>query len=43
MAQMQALLKIKADVTGEGAVQGLASKIGGLGNAASKVQGGLKA
>jgi hypothetical protein len=42
MAQMQALLKIKADVTGEGAVQGLASKIGGLGNAASKVQGGLK-
>lgn len=42
MAQMQALLKIKADVTGEGAVQGLASKIGGLGNAASKVQGGMK-
>lgn len=42
MAQMQALLKIKADVTGEGAVQGLASKIGGLGNAASKVQGGMR-
>jgi hypothetical protein len=42
MAVMQALLKIKADVTGEGAVQGLASKIGGLGNAASKVQGGIK-
>lgn len=42
MAVMQALLKIKADVTGEGAVQGLASKIGGLGNAASKVQGGMR-
>ena len=42
MAVMQALLKIKADVTGEGAVQGLASKIGGLGNAASKVQGGIR-
>jgi len=42
MAQMQALLKIKADVTGEGAVQGLATKLGGLGSAASKVGGGLK-
>jgi hypothetical protein len=42
MAVMQALLKIKADVTGAGAVQGLASKIGGLGNAANKVQGGIR-
>jgi hypothetical protein len=42
MAVMQALLKIKADVTGSGAVQGLASKIGGLGNAANKVQGGIR-
>jgi hypothetical protein len=42
MAQMQALLKIKADVTGENKVQGLATKLGGLGSVASKVGGGLK-
>lgn len=39
---MDALLKIKADVQGEGAVQGLAKKLGGLQGTASKVQGGFK-
>jgi hypothetical protein len=42
MAQMQALLKIKADVEGSGAVQALGRSINGLGSAASRVSGGLK-
>ena len=42
MAVMQALLKIKADVEGSGAVQALAKSIGGLGSAASKVSGGIR-
>jgi hypothetical protein len=42
MAQMQALLKIKADVQGSGAVDALGRSIGGLGSAAGKVSGGLK-
>jgi phage-related minor tail protein len=39
---MEALLKIKADVQGEGAVQGLANKLGGLQKAGSAVSGGFK-
>jgi hypothetical protein len=42
MAQMQALLKIKADVQGSGAVDALGRSIGGLGSAAGKVSGGIK-
>ena len=42
MAQMQALLKIKADVEGEGAVNALGRAIGGLSGTAGKVSGGLK-
>ena len=42
MAQMQALLKIKADVEGEGAVNALGRAIGGLSSTAGKVSGGLK-
>lgn len=42
MAQMQALLKIKADVEGEGKVNALGRAIGGLSNTAGKVSGGLK-
>jgi len=42
MALMQALLKIKADVEGSGAVQALGRSINGLGSAASRVSGGLK-
>jgi actin-related protein len=42
MALMQALLKIKADVEGSGAVQALGRSITGLGSAASRVSGGLK-
>ena len=42
MALMQALLKIKADVQGSGAVDALSRSIGGLGSAAGRVQGGLK-
>ena len=42
MAVMQALLKIKADVEGEGAVNALGRAIGGLSGTAGKVSGGLK-
>jgi hypothetical protein len=42
MAQMQALLKIKADVEGEGKISALSRAIGGLGSTAGKVSGGLK-
>jgi hypothetical protein len=42
MAAMEALLKIKADVQGEGAVNSLGRAIGGLSGTASKVSGGLK-
>ncbi|ATS93193.1 tail tape measure protein [Synechococcus phage S-LBS1] len=42
MAQMQALLKIKADVDGEGKVNALGRAIGGLSGTAGKVSGGLK-
>ena len=40
MAVMQALLKIKADVEGEGAVNALGRAIGGLSSTAGKVSGG---
>ena len=39
---MQALLKIKADVEGEGKVNALGRAIGGLSGTAGKVSGGLK-
>ena len=39
---MQALLKIKADVDGEGKVNALGRAIGGLSSTAGKVSGGLK-
>ena len=42
MAQMQALLKIKADVDGEGKINALGRAIGGLSSTAGKVSGGLK-
>jgi hypothetical protein len=42
MAQMQALLKIKADVEGEGKVNALGRAIGGLSSTAGKVSGGLR-
>ena len=42
MAQMQALLKIKADVEGEGKVNSLGRAIGGLSGTAGRVSGGLK-
>lgn len=42
MARMQALLKIKADVEGEGKVNALVRAIGGLSGTAGKVSGGLK-
>jgi hypothetical protein len=42
MAQMQALLKIKADVEGEGKVNALGRAIGGLSSTAGRVSGGLK-
>ena len=42
MAQMEALLKIKADVQGGGAVQSLASNIGGLKASADKATSGFK-
>ena len=42
MAQMQALLKIKADVEGEGKVNALGRAIGGLKGTAGKVSGGLR-
>jgi hypothetical protein len=42
MAQMQALLKIKADVEGEGKINVLGRAIGGLSSTAGKVSGGLR-
>ena len=42
MALMQALLKIKADVEGEGKVNALGRAIGGLSSTAGKVSGGLR-
>lgn len=42
MAQMQALLKIKADVEGEGKVNALGRSLGGLTSTAGRVSGGLK-
>ena len=42
MAQMQALLKIKADVEGEGKINALGRSLGGLTSTAGKVSGGLK-
>lgn len=42
MAQLQALLKIVADVVGEGKVQALGRTIGGLGDTANRVSGGLR-
>jgi hypothetical protein len=42
MAQMQALLKIKADVEGEGKINALGRAIGGLSSTAGRVSGGLK-
>jgi len=43
MAQMQALLKIKADVEGEGKISALGRAIGGLSSTADKVSGSFKA
>jgi hypothetical protein len=42
MALMQALLKIKADVEGEGKINALGRAIGGLSSTAGKVSGGLR-
>ena len=42
MAQMQALLKIKADVEGEGKINTLGRAIGGLGSTAGRVSGSLR-
>lgn len=42
MAQLQALLKIVADVDGEGKVQALGKTIGRLGDTAGRVSGGLR-
>ena len=42
MAQMQALLKIKADVEGEGKINSLGRAIGGLSSTAGRVSGGLR-
>ena len=42
MAQMQALLKIKADVEGEKKINSLGRAIGGLSSTAGRVSGGLK-
>jgi hypothetical protein len=42
MAQMQALLKIKADVEGEGKINALGRAIGGLSSTAGKVSGSLR-
>ena len=42
MAQMQALLKIKADVEGEGKINALGRSLGGLTSTAGKVSGGLR-
>ena len=42
MAVMDALLRIKADVTGEGQVTAMSRAVGGLTSAAGKVSGGLR-
>ena len=42
MALMEALLKIKADVQGEGKIGALGKALGGLNDTANKVSGGLK-
>ena len=42
MAQMQALLKIKADVEGEGKINALGRAIGGLSGTVGRVSGGLR-
>jgi hypothetical protein len=42
MAQMQALLKIKADVEGEGKINALGRAIGGLSSTAGRVSGSLR-
>lgn len=42
MASMEALLKIRADVQGEGKVSALGKALGGLNSTAAKVSGGLK-
>jgi hypothetical protein len=42
MALMEALLKIRADVQGEGKIGALGNALGGLNNTAAKVSGGLK-
>ena len=42
MALMQALLKIKADVDGEGKVNALGRALGGLSSTAGRVSGGLR-
>ena len=42
MAQMQALLKIKADVEGEGKINALGRSLGGLTSTAGRVSGGLR-
>lgn len=42
MASMEALLKIRADVQGEGKIGALGKALGGLNNTAAKVSGGLK-
>ena len=42
MATMEALLKIRADVQGEGKVNALGRAIGGLSNTAGRVSGGLR-
>lgn len=42
MAMMEALLKIKADVQGEGQVNALGRAIGGVGTTAARVSGSLK-
>jgi hypothetical protein len=42
MALMEALLKIKADVQGEGKIGALGNALGGLNDTAKKVSGGLK-
>lgn len=42
MAQLQALLQIKADVQGEGKVESLGRALGGLDNTASRVSGSLR-
>lgn len=42
MAMMEALLKIKADVQGEGRINALGKALGGLNNTAGQVSNGLK-